>query len=136
MAVFGLPILALWLMIILIGLRILAALFHDQYNQNSLKFSLKIYAIFSIICLATYILNFHPVYFITISLLSMFPQIYNNYMVGHSLKTNMKHFFCYMLPRYTCLVILFIIYYRFILECINLMCLGLSRITGFVGFVC
>lgn len=135
-AVFGLPILALWLMIILIELRILAALFHEQYNQSSLKFSFRIYVIFSIICLSTYILNFHPIYFLTISLLPILPQIYNNYSVGHSLKTNMKHFFSYMLPRYTCIV-QYLSYFicRFISECINLINLGSNPITGYVASV-
>jgi hypothetical protein len=57
----------------------------------------------------SYFSNFHSIYFVIISIVSMFPQIYNNYMVGHKLKNTMKQFLLYVLPRYALIVIIFII---------------------------
>lgn len=36
--------------------------------------------------------------------MAMFPQVYNNYMVGHKLKEHMKYFLLYILPRYSLIV--------------------------------
>lgn len=83
----------------------LPALFHEEYRENALKFSAKIYGLFSLICLASYFANFHPLYFILVCGMSMFPQIYTNYMVGHKLKNTMKHFLLYALPKYFLIVI-------------------------------
>lgn len=57
----------------------------------------------------------------------MFPQIYNNYMVGHNLKQVMKYFLMYILPRY--LLIVNVNLFSRISDCIIIMFLGFSR-TG------
>lgn len=104
LAIFSFPILIIWVIIVMIEIRLLTILFDEQFRENSLRFSAKIYFLFCIIFIVSYYSNLHSFYIVVTTLLAMLPQIYKNYMVGHKLKQNMKYFLCYILPRYAFIV--------------------------------
>lgn len=102
--VFSYPILISWVLIIGFNMRILTIIFDEEFHNNGLRFSLKMYSFFIIYCLFNYWLNFNKITFILISSTSMFPQIYRNYKVGHKLKESMRYFLFYALPRFLFIV--------------------------------
>lgn len=60
-------------------------------------------------CAITFYSNFSNFFLVGTTLVAIFPQIYNNYMVGHKLKDSMHNFLYYVIPRYS-----FIVHYNLI----------------------
>ena len=83
----------------------LLKLIDHQYKNNYFIFILKVYGTVFLFYIMTYIFNLDGWLFTVYSCSILFPQIIQNYIVGHKMKADLNKFFMFALPRYGLTVI-------------------------------
>ena len=107
-AIYGFPSFLLCIQLLFMELKILQFIDH-QYKDNYRLFYLKVLGTMFIFYVSTYFVSLDGWIFIIYSCSILFPQIYRNYVVGHKMKSDLHQFFMFSLPRYTLLVIIYLI---------------------------